>query len=378
MSWDFQVRHYDERGAPGARPEVPAPARRCALSARGDAGRLHRAQRDDLHAAARLRLGPHRHAHRRPVVARGANAPPRAPGRGLPPPPLWRALRRLGIDPTGHGWDGWLRTEKSIPLPPSATTSWCRWCVARRALSSTAWRRRSRARCAGCAAAAIRTRGRGAAAASRACATRRCPRAAIAAPERASACSRSPRRTAIGCTSSSTRWRPRVVLDASGAARGVEYRKGRHLYRATRRARDGAGRRARSARAARGDPVRRRLQHAAAADALGHRPGRAAARRTASPSGSICRVSARNLQDRYEVAVTHRMRRPWRVLDGATLRPRRSALAALEREPRRHVRLERRGARADRPLGARAPRARPLLHGAAGALRGLSSRVFRS
>src|SRR5512141_502995 len=21
--------------------------------------------------------------------------------------PLWRALRRLGIDPTGHGWEGW-------------------------------------------------------------------------------------------------------------------------------------------------------------------------------------------------------------------------------------------------------------------------------
>jgi choline dehydrogenase len=25
--------------------------------------------------------------------------------------PLWRRLRRLGIDPTGHGWYGWLRTE---------------------------------------------------------------------------------------------------------------------------------------------------------------------------------------------------------------------------------------------------------------------------
>src|SRR6478672_5142711 len=30
--------------------------------------------------------------------------------------PLWRALRRIGVDPTGHGWDGWLHTEKSIPL----------------------------------------------------------------------------------------------------------------------------------------------------------------------------------------------------------------------------------------------------------------------
>src|SRR5215468_22281 len=30
--------------------------------------------------------------------------------------PLWRALRRLGIDPTGHGWDGWLHTERPKEL----------------------------------------------------------------------------------------------------------------------------------------------------------------------------------------------------------------------------------------------------------------------
>jgi len=30
--------------------------------------------------------------------------------------PLWRALRHIGLDPTGHGWRGWLQTEKSIPL----------------------------------------------------------------------------------------------------------------------------------------------------------------------------------------------------------------------------------------------------------------------
>jgi choline dehydrogenase-like flavoprotein len=28
---------------------------------------------------------------------------------------VWRCLARLGIDPTGHGWDGWLHTEKAIP-----------------------------------------------------------------------------------------------------------------------------------------------------------------------------------------------------------------------------------------------------------------------
>ena len=30
--------------------------------------------------------------------------------------PVWRASARLGIDPTGHGWDGWLPTEYAMPL----------------------------------------------------------------------------------------------------------------------------------------------------------------------------------------------------------------------------------------------------------------------
>jgi hypothetical protein len=38
---------------------------------------------------------------------------------------------------------------------------------------------------------------------------------------------------------------------------------------------------------------------------------------TASPPRRPAGVGG-NLQDRYEVALTHRMRRPWRVLDGAT------------------------------------------------------------
>jgi choline dehydrogenase-like flavoprotein len=29
--------------------------------------------------------------------------------------PLWRALARLGVDPTGHGWNGWLNTEIAAP-----------------------------------------------------------------------------------------------------------------------------------------------------------------------------------------------------------------------------------------------------------------------
>jgi choline dehydrogenase len=29
--------------------------------------------------------------------------------------PLWRALSHLGVNPTGHGWDGWLPTERAAP-----------------------------------------------------------------------------------------------------------------------------------------------------------------------------------------------------------------------------------------------------------------------
>jgi choline dehydrogenase-like flavoprotein len=29
--------------------------------------------------------------------------------------PVWRLLRLIGIDPTGHGWNGWLRTERFEP-----------------------------------------------------------------------------------------------------------------------------------------------------------------------------------------------------------------------------------------------------------------------
>ena len=30
--------------------------------------------------------------------------------------PFWRALAALGFDPLGHGWRGWLRTERAMPL----------------------------------------------------------------------------------------------------------------------------------------------------------------------------------------------------------------------------------------------------------------------
>ena len=68
---------------------------------------------------------------------------------------------------------------------------------------------------------------------------------------------------------------------------------------------------------ARGDPRRRRLQHAAAADALGHRAG-AMLERTASRCAVDLPGVGRNLQDRYEVGVVNRMSsRTGRCLEGA-------------------------------------------------------------
>ena len=116
MSWNFRVRHYEDEAAAGEGLEVRGGAGR-ALSARRGAGRLHLAQRDDLHAAARLGLGPHRAAHRRLVLARDAHAPVRAARGGLPAPAgVARACGTSGSTrPATAGMAG-CKTEKSIPL----------------------------------------------------------------------------------------------------------------------------------------------------------------------------------------------------------------------------------------------------------------------
>ena len=85
ISWNFQVRHYADEAQQARDPKYETGAGR-AVSARRDARRLHRAQRDDLHAAARLRLEPDRRAHRRPLLARRPHAALRPARRGLPAP----------------------------------------------------------------------------------------------------------------------------------------------------------------------------------------------------------------------------------------------------------------------------------------------------
>jgi choline dehydrogenase-like flavoprotein len=108
----------------------------------------------------------------------------------------------------------------------------------------------------------------------------------------------------------------RVIFDADGAARGVEYLKGKHLYRAHPVASNAAGE-LRQVQARRevvlcggafNTPQLLMLSGIGPAAEL-------------HAKGIAVRVDlpgvGRNLQDRYEVAVTHRMRQPWQALAGA-------------------------------------------------------------
>lgn len=231
--------------------------------------------------------------------------------------PLWRALRHVGLDPTGHGWGGWLRTEKSIPwgvlrddglvrvvfdtasnftrsLPTPLRSIW-RWVRgglgdpnARRwrpgsfeglcytPLSTDAHRRSG-----------VRER-----------------LLAVAAQH--------PDRLHIEFDALAAR----VLFDAEGAACGVDYLRGERLYRA--HAQPGTG------------PGEPRQVYARREVILCGGTFNTPQLLMLSGIGPAAELRAhgialradlpgvgRNLQDRYEVALTHRMRQPWEVLAGA-------------------------------------------------------------
>ncbi|HEY4079363.1 MAG TPA: GMC oxidoreductase [Burkholderiaceae bacterium] len=237
--------------------------------------------------------------------------------------PLWRALRHLGIDPGAHGWDGWLRTERSVPLrslgdremlalidqttraflgslptPLASIRHWLRGAGDPNARYGRPGSRRSFEGLCYTPLSTAQHRRTGARERLREVARRHGERLHIETDALAT----------------------RVLFDEQGAARGVEYLKGRQLYRAHATPNAAAGERRQVA-------ARREVVLCGGAF---NTPqllmlsgiGPAAELRA---HGIAVRVDlpgvGRNLQDRYEVAVTHRMRRPWGVLDGARFEP---------------------------------------------------------
>jgi choline dehydrogenase-like flavoprotein len=277
MSWDFHVRHYGSEARQARDPKYRAGAgvlypRAATLGGctahnamiympphESDWNHIADQTGDSSWRAARMR----RHA-RRVEDCRHA--------------PAWRALRRIGIDPTGHGWDGWLRTEKSIPLAAlgdealvqmvRGTTRTFVGGLATPLASAIRWLRRGgdpNARPLGGGSfeglcyTPLSTRGhRRAGTRERLLDGRRGARRPPPHRARRARHPRPPRRHGQGT-------RRRLSQGQAPLPRP------RARQRRRRRG-------ARSACDARGDPLRRHLQHAAAADALGHRPGGAPAR----------------------------------------------------------------------------------------------------
>jgi choline dehydrogenase-like flavoprotein len=230
--------------------------------------------------------------------------------------PAWRALRRLGLDPTGHGWDGWLHTERPKELEALGDEALVRtigetaigfahrlkhpWTRIFRWLHTAAdpnarpWRARSFE---GLCYTPLSTSGH----------------QRIGARERVlQAVKNHPDSLHVELDALATR----VLFDSSGAACGVEYLKGQHLYRAHPSPSDARGERR---------EVHARVEVILCGGAFntpqllmlsGVGPA-AHLREHGIPVLVDLPGVGRNLQDRYEVAVTYRMQRPWRILEGA-------------------------------------------------------------
>lgn len=235
--------------------------------------------------------------------------------------PPYRWLAKLGIDPTRHGWKGWLHTERAVPL--AALRDW----KLRRVLEASALeclagagqpvgrlrrllrgqfdpndRRLVRDNAVGIGYLPLTTR----------------DHARIGARERVlETARRYPDRLRIELDALATR----VLFDEGARAIGVEYLSGERLYRAHHRPSEQAGER-REVRAARevilaggafNTPQLLMLSGVGPRDVL-------------ERHGIAVRVDlpavGRNLQDRYEVGVVSRMRFDhWRMLEGATFTP---------------------------------------------------------
>jgi choline dehydrogenase len=230
--------------------------------------------------------------------------------------PVWRAVSRLGVNPTGHGWDGWLPGE--CALPPQVFKD-----------------RRLLATLTESAFAALHGSSRLTRALRRLFQSRLDPNDWRLLRRNADGLSFTPLSTdrhqragtrerllhVAACHPDRLRIElhalaTRVLFDADNRAVGVEYLKGDQLYRAHP--------------VASSDPGETRVVHAGREVILaggafntpqllmlsGIGPRHILDRHNITARIELAGVG-RNLQDRYEIGVVNRMAEPWRVLDGA-------------------------------------------------------------
>jgi choline dehydrogenase-like flavoprotein len=227
--------------------------------------------------------------------------------------PIWRSLRFLGLDPTGHGWNGWLRIERFEPQQ-ALSDRWLTWSMAASALAALhgipGWL--------GMLLRLVRAKGdpndvrtdgkEGIWYAPLSTAGHR----RVGARERVlEVAARQPKRLTVELDALATQ----VLFDGERAI-GVEYLKGRHLYdvSATPSKQPGERRRVMARRevivcgGAFNSPQLLMLS--------GIGP-RAELERLDIPVRVDLGGVGRNLQDRYEVGVIHSMKKRWAALEGA-------------------------------------------------------------
>jgi choline dehydrogenase-like flavoprotein len=230
--------------------------------------------------------------------------------------PVWRWLSQFGIDPTGHGWTGWLRTEQAMPAGAFTDNE------LRRLVVNSAWAAMETA--SNPLRSLVRLIRREADPNDQRYASRgfegiaytplsTADHARVGTYQRIhDVAARHPDRLRVELNALATR----VILDDERRAVGVDYSKGAHLYRADP-----------NSTASPGTPrrlcVRREIIVSGGAF---NTPQLLMLSGIGPPAelgahGIPVQVDlpgvGRNLQDRYEIAVVNRLTKPWSSLDGA-------------------------------------------------------------
>jgi choline dehydrogenase len=227
--------------------------------------------------------------------------------------PIWRFLRFFGIDPTKHGWKGWLRIERFEPQQ-ALGDRWLTWSMAASALSALhgipGWLGDVlRLVTAKGDPNDVRTDGKeGIWYSPLSTAKHR----RVGARERVlDVAQRHPERLTIELDALATQ-----ILFEGDRAVGVEYLKGRHLYRASAKPSSDTGER-RRVTARREVIVCGGAFNSPQLLMLSGIGPRAELEKAGIPVRVDLAGVGRNLQDRYEVGVVHRMKKRWKALEGA-------------------------------------------------------------